>query len=226
MKIRRLLPSALSLIVLLGFSVFAQENQRAPGDGTSCSCSDKGAGCSTSASCPNGSAVCVCSDSGCTSYCVNNGGFAGEFPDNETLMSRLLSAKNKDIDAVLTKALGKQINFIPNKENFQIAYVGQPKNHWDILEFLAENGELKINGMNISTLKKIRGIFSADKVNLCTKNATVEALVNEIDFFTGNRYRVVSGNEKAKVTAELKGMNIEQMINAVQKSNQVQIKEN
>lgn len=226
MKIQRLLLPALSLIVLLGFSVFAQENQRAPVDGTSCSCSDKGAGCSTSASCPSGNAVCVCSDAGCTSYCVNGGGRAGEFPDNAILMSRLLSAGNKDIDGILTKALGKQINFTPHKDNFQIAYVGQPKNHWDILEFLADNGELKINGMNVGTVKKIRDIFSAAKVNLCTKNATVEALVNEIDFFTGNRYRVVSGNEKAKVVAELKGMSIEQIINAVQKSNQVEIKEN
>lgn len=224
MKIHKLL--ILVVFSLMSIAVAAQENNvPGAGGGTSCSCSDSTAKCSSSASCSNGNAVCVCSENGCTSYCINNNGAMGDFPDSKNLSSNLQKTDNKEIGVVLTKALGKTVSFVPYKADFRFDAQSQPADHWDVLQYLAQNGELKINNGDFATWKKIREIVNAGKVNFCTSNITVGALVNELSFFGGRKYQIVSGSPNEKLSADIKGLNIEGIINALEKHHQLLIEQ-
>ncbi|KAK0039238.1 hypothetical protein Bpfe_031327 [Biomphalaria pfeifferi] len=203
----------------------AQENNVPAAGGTSCSCSDPTAKCDSSANCPNANAICVCSENGCTSYCINNNGAMGDFPAPKNLSSILQKAGNKEIGVILTKALGKTVSFVPYKSDFGFDAQSPPADHWDVLQYLAQNGELKINNGDFGTWKKIREIVNAGKVNFCTSSITVGALVNELSFFGGRKYQVVSGNPNERLSADIKGLNIEGIINALEKHHQLLIEQ-
>jgi hypothetical protein len=224
MKINKLYLPSLFLIVLISCSVFAQEKvqDNAPGSGGNrCSCTDPVTKCSANITCLVGTPMCTCSSGGCTSYCSTGGG--GDFYDGKTLLAKLLSVSETEIASVLTKSTGRTVKFTPYKENFKIYYTAVPETHWEILEYLSQNGELTINGADYRMWKKIREIVLADKVNICLGNASVSSLVNELSFFTGRKYQIISGNPDAKVNIEIKEMTIEGIIESLQRNNQVVI---
>lgn len=225
MKINRLYLPSLFFIILISCSVFAQEKvqDNAPGGGgNSCSCADPVSKCTAGISCLSGRPTCVCTASGCTSYCSTGGG--GDFYDGKTLLANLLSVSETEIANVLSKSTGRTIKFTPYKENFKMYYTLIPETHWDILEYLSQNGELMIDGGDYRMWKKIREIVLSDKLNICLGNATVASLINELSFFTGRKYQIISGNPNSKVNIEIKGMTIDGIIESLQRNNQVEIR--
>lgn len=220
----------LCLIILISCSVFAQDKTTqnvlpGPGGGgpSTCSCSDPSSRCTASITCSSGNAICICSDSGCSSFCA--AGFAGEFPDGKTLLDRLQTVEESEIGSVLSKALGKTVSFKPYKENFRLDYATQPESHWSILEYLSQNGDLKINNVDYKAWKKLREIITTGKANFCTGNATIGTLVNELSFFAGKKYQIVSGNSNSKVNIDIKGLTVDGVIEALQKHYQLFIQQ-
>jgi len=209
----------LCLIILISCSVFAQDKTTqnllpGPGGGSSCYCSDPDSGCTAKISCTNGSAICICGGGGCSASCSS--GFAGEFPDGKTLLDRLQTVNENEVVGVLTKAIGKTVSFKPYKENFRFDYATQPESHWSILEYLSQNGDLKINEVDYKIWKRLREIVTSGKANFCTGNATIGTLVNELSFFAGKKYQV-AGNPNSKVNIEIKGLTVDGVIEALQK---------
>jgi hypothetical protein len=222
---KKLALPTLCLIILISCSAFAQDKiteDNAPPPSGACNCkNDSAPKCSASISCANGGAMCSCTEGGCNSYCAT--GAMGEFPDGKTLLGRLQAASENEISAILTKALGKKVSFTPYRENSKLDYAIQPKSHWSILEYLSQNGDLKINGVDYSVWNTFRNTITAGKGNFCVGNMTVERFVNEISFFSGKKYQVVSGNSNLKVDIPIKELTIDEVIETLQRQYQLSI---
>ena len=156
------------------------------------------------------------------SWCV--GRLAPTFPDMETLMTKLRASDASEYGAILSSALGKQITFTALDKNVQLGNLGSPRTHWDILEYLSQNGELKINGRGMEEWQKIRNVFAAEP-GFCNKNVSVGTLLNELTFFTGRRFTVAAGNADAKLNFELKGLSLAEILAALESANQIVVNE-
>lgn len=225
MKINKLCFPVFCLVFVLGISARAQEKTNLQNNlgegGGSCSCSDPTARCTASVTCPSGNAVCICSDTGCTSYCSGGGG--GENPEGRVLLSKLQTTEISEIGDVLGKAFGKTVTFTPfKKDKFSFDYNADDSvNYWDILEYLAQNGELKINRGDYQMWKKIRQIATSQKVSFCTGNASLGSLVGELSFFAGKKYKIVGGNPASKINIDIKGLNLDGIVEALQRHYQI-----
>lgn len=225
MNMKKLALPTLCLIILISCSAFAQDKiieDNAPPPSGNCACrNDSAPKCSANINCATGSAMCSCTEGGCSSYCAD--GAMGEFPDGKTLLGRLQAGGENEISVVLTKALGKRVSFSPYKDNSKLDYAIQPESHWSVLEYLSQNGNLKINGVDYTVWKTLRKTVTTGKVNFCVGNMTVERLVNEISFFSGKKYQVVSGNSNLKVDIAIKQLTIDEVIETLQRHYQLSI---
>lgn len=194
---------------------------------SSCSCSNSG--CSASQSCPDGYiAVCICSATGCSSSC-NRAQLELELSEN-VLATKLQNESAKSIGSVLSKAFGKFVTFEPTNSEFRFEYSKSNSltaSHWDILEYLAKNGSLKINGHDLEFWKGLRQtLLKGGEFTFCTGSAPVQMILAEISFITGRRYSIASGDPKAKISGAIKGSSLSEILEALSKSSQTTVVEN
>lgn len=206
-------------------STFAQSAELL--DASSCACSNSG--CSASQSCPDGYiAVCTCSATGCSSSCSSSG-FVAELSE-KILSENLRNESVKNFGKILSKAFGKVVTFEPTDTKFQFTYSGSDSltaSHWDILEYLAKNGNLKINGHNLDFWKGYRQtLLKGGEISFCTGNAPAELVLAEISFITGKKYSITSGNPKAKISGAIKGESLNEIILNLSRMAQITIVEN
>jgi hypothetical protein len=194
---------------------------------SSCSCSNSG--CSASQSCPDGYiAVCTCSATGCSSSC-NRAQLEIELSEN-VLATKLQNESAKNIGSVLSKAFGKFVTFEPTNPGFRFEYSKSNSltaSHWDILEYLARNGSLKINGHDLEFWRGLRQtLLKGGEFTFCTGSALAQMILAEISFITGRKFRITSGDPKAKVSVAVRGFSLSEILEALSKSSQTTIVEN
>lgn len=189
----------------------------------SCSCS--GNGCSASQTCPAGkSAVCVCSASGCSSSCQSGVDLPDAIPESD-----LQNTKVDEFSRVLSSAFGKTIRFTPAKDykspNFGSKQI--TSNNWEILENLSKNGKLTVNGHKIEFWKGIRKtLLEGGEFKICVGDASVLRVINEISFISGKRFTVLSGDVDKKLTGQIAGNNLYEVVESLRKVSGVTIAEN
>ncbi len=212
-KALRAVAVLLAAVAFLTIPVYSQSNL--PGPDTSCFCSVEGL-CSASQTCPDGYfAICNCSATGCTSYCSR---LAGAMDLSvESLTKKLQANPAEDLGSVLSKAFKRVVEFVPTSRNFKFDLKPADReraSHWDILQYLAENGDLKINGRDINFWLGVRrNMANGGEINLCTGPVAVRLIVDELSFLSGKHYSIVSGDTETKINGPFKGTMGEMLAN-------------
>lgn len=187
-------------------------------------CSCTGSGCSASQTCPAGKpAVCVCSVTGCSSSCQSR-----EIIQNGIPESDLQTTKVDEFSRVLSSVFGKTIRFTPAKDYKSLKFGSKPitSNNWDVLENLSKNGDLSINGHKIEFWKNIRKtLLEGGEFKICVGDASALRVINEISFISGKRFSVLSGNTDKKITGQIAGNNLSEVIESFRKVSGVTITE-
>ncbi len=212
------------VLVLFIWIVIGTENVSAQ---SSCSCSN--ATCSASQTCASGfTAVCTCSATGCSSHCAREGGIL-DFSES-SIASKLQNESIENIGKVLSKNFGKFVTFKPTNSEFKFEYSNSNSltaSHWDILEYLVKNGNLKINGHDLEFWKGYRQtLLKGGEFKLCVGSAPAQMVLNEISFITGRKYSISSGNPQTKIQGEIKGNSLGEILNNLSKQGQITIVEN
>lgn len=197
---------------------------------SSCSCSLPN-GCSQSQTCPAGYiAVCTCSATGCSAQCVKEDRPPIFDFSESSVASRLQNEPIENIGGFLSKTFGKIVTFEPTNSKFKFEYSSSDlstSTHWGILEYLAKNGILKINGHNLEFWQGLRRtLLKGGEFTFCTGSATSEMILGEISFITGKKYSIVSGNPKGKIQGEIKGNSLNEILDNLSKAGQITITEN
>lgn len=194
---------------------------------SSCSCSNST--CSASQSCPDGYiAVCSCAATGCSSVCNKEQPIL-DLVDENILDAKLRNESTKNLGEVLSKTLGKTITFSPADSKFRYEYSSSNSvtgSHWEILEYLANNGTLKINNHDIEFWKGLRHtLLKGGEFTFCTGNAPVEMLVGEISFITGRQYSIISNGTKTNISGAVSGKSLDELLGSLGKMSRTTIVE-
>jgi hypothetical protein len=191
----------------------------------SCSCSSTEGGCSASQSCPPGkSATCVCTSAGCSSSCSKT---TEEVLVDEGV-SRMANVKAGNIDNVLSYASGLNIKFTPANKNYKFSGLDISKTpSWVLLDELSQNGEVSINGQKVDFWKGVRKtLLEGGEFKLCSGGATANKVLNIVSFISGKRHLITSGDANAKITGQIEGNNLSEVLESLQKISGTTIAEN
>lgn len=212
------------IVLLFAFGFFGAISNFAQ---SSCACSNST--CSASQGCPEGYiAVCTCSATGCSSVCNKEEPIL-DLIDEPALDARLRNESAINFGELLSRALGKTITFEPKDSKFRYEYSisnSVTKSHWEILEYLASNGTLKINNHDIEFWKGLRRtLLEGGEFKFCTGNAPVEMLVGEISFITGRQYSIVSSGARTNISGAVSGKSLNELLTSLGKMSQTTIVE-
>ncbi|MCZ2391267.1 MAG: hypothetical protein LC113_09355 [Acidobacteria bacterium] len=130
---------------------------------------------------------------------------------------------------VLSKAFKKIVTFKPFDPDLKFEYSGENagrSTHWDILEYLAKNGDLKINGHDLAFWMGVRqNLLSGGGFKLCAGPVAARLIVDELSFLTGTRYSIISGDQNKKVTGPFEGSTISEITEKISRQANVVIAE-
>ncbi len=195
---------------------------------SACACSNSV--CSANQSCPSGYiAVCTCEATGCSSECKKESGgiIIPELPTENLIAQKLRETSVNSFAKVLSESFGKSISFEPTTDEFRFNYVSSKlveTSHWDILEYLDRNGELKINGHSVDFWKNRRNtLINGGEFAFCTSSISVNMLLREITFITGKRFSIISGDGNQKITGTIRGNILSEVIENLSKAGGVTI---
>jgi hypothetical protein len=145
-------------------------------------------------------------------------------------VSKLQKESVGNIGVYLSKTFGKIITFEPLNSKFKFEYLTSnvsTASHWEILEYLSKNGNLRINGHNLEFWQGLRQtLLKGGEFSFCTGSATSEMILGEISFITGKKYSIVSGNPNEKIQGEIKGNSLSEILENLSKSGKITIIEN
>lgn len=194
-----------------------------------CKCSAPGDAGHAKASCSAGSmALCTCSASACTSRCVTTTNDTAITFEALPIVESLRIAKLSDFSAMLSKSIGRKIEFTAN-EGFKFDYPAtkiSTSTHWDILDMIAPHGRLKIDGMTYDSWRSVRSnLQNGSEVIISTGGGNVQTLLNEISFISGKRYTITGGNASAVLTGQIKGKSIGELVQNLSTVGKVTISE-
>lgn len=190
----------------------------------SCSCSSTAGGCSASQSCPAGkSATCVCTSNGCSSSCSR-----GDVLPEGGGESRVTNTNAGNLDNVLSYVSGLNIKFTPTNKNYKFSGLDNFKSSSsDLLDELAQNGEVSINGQKADFWKGVRKtLLEGGEFRLCFGGATANKILNTVSFISGKRYLITSGDANREITGQIKGNNLSEVLESLQKISGTTIVEN
>ncbi|HWP52439.1 MAG TPA: hypothetical protein VNK07_00095, partial [Candidatus Binatia bacterium] len=147
-----------------------------------------------------------------------------------TLISKLQNQSAQNIQNILSKAFGKYVEFRPTKSDFTFEFsksANPADSHWEILEYLAEHGSLKINGYDYDFWKAMRQtLLKGGEFNICTGNAPAKMILAEISFITGKRFSFTAGDPNTKVSVILKGFSLSDILQNLSNASKTTIVEN
>lgn len=189
----------------------------------SCACSSTG--CTASQSCPAGkSAVCVCGGGSCGSSCS----ITDELPNNNRSAVKLEDANAENIGGVLSSIYGVNVQFKSTVKDYKFSdSKGLNASSWNLLEELSQNGELSINNQKIDFWKGIRKtLLEGGDLKICFGGATPQKILNVVSFISGKKYSITSGDAESKITGQVTGNNLSEIIASLQKTGGVTISEN
>ncbi|MBV6497257.1 MAG: hypothetical protein DYH05_08250 [Acidobacteria bacterium ACB1] len=141
-----------------------------------------------------------------------------------SLTKKLRLASPADYGPVLSKAFKKVVSFKTSDPKFRFDRAvadGAAGSHWDIVAYLAKNGELTINGHDLAFWTGIRqNLLSGGGFDLCAGPVPAKVIVDELSFISGTRYSIISGDPKTMVSGPFTGDTISELINTLdQKAN-------
>lgn len=197
---------------------------------TSCSCSNTT--CNASQTCPNGYiASCTCEATGCSSECKQGGGggIGPEFPMENLVSQNLENTSPSSFGKILSDTYDKSITFEPRDKNFRFDFKfskASEGSHWDIFEYLDQNGELKINGLDLEFWKNRRNtLINGGEFAFCSSSIPVNMVLREISFITGRRYEITSGDGNTKISGSVRGNILSEVLDSLSKAGSVTIVE-
>lgn len=225
MKIKTIRLVTLTFSIIAAFALSASAQSSLPGPGESCTCTEVGH-CSASQTCPDGyAAVCVCSATGCSSSCSKISGFMDL--SEASLVKKLEKESVDKFGSVLSKAFKKVVTFKAGDPNFKFDFPlthASKGSHWDVLEYLAKNGDLLINGHDIDFWKGVRqNLQSGGGFKLCAGPVSASLVVDELSFISGVRYSIVAGDPQTKVTGPFTGNTVSDIVNSISEQGKVTI---
>ena len=145
------------------------------------------------------------------------------------MKNKLSGESIKNFGKALSKAYGKSITFEPTNPKFKFEYVESNSltaSQWDVFEYLANNGDLKINNHDIEFWKGLRKtLLKGGEFSFCTSEAPAEMILAEISFIAGKKYSITSGDAKAKVSGAIKGNSLTEILENLSKASQTNITE-
>jgi hypothetical protein len=196
----------LTIMVFTSLYSYAQE---------SCTCSSTAGGCSASQTCPAGkSAVCTCSLTGCSSFCQRE-----EPILDRVSITKLGTATTGEIGGILSSISGMNVRFKPTIKGFRLSEAKRSKtSHWDLLEELSRNGELTINGQKLGFWKGMqKTLLEGGEFKICTGGASVQRILSMVSFISGKNYSISSGDANARITGQIEGNNLTEILEDLQK---------
>ena len=204
------------IIIASAGAVLAQE---------SCSCSAGNNGCTASRTCSAGwRAECTCSATGCSSQCVKLGEEENyRFFDNNSIVKSLRNTDAKNIGSVLSNTFSENISFEPTGKSFVFDFPKKDSiSHWEILEFLASKGNLKIHGYPLEFWQEMReSLLKGGELNICVGEASVANILKHVSFITGKKFTIVNGDEQAKIRGSVQGSNLDEFLQNLNKLGKV-----
>ncbi len=171
-------------------------------------------------------AVCMHVRYGCSSSC-NRINLDGDFTSSG-LESVLAEGSTEAITSYFRRTTGRLVTFIPSKKDSRLALpkaeAGQIS-QWDIFEYLAKHGQLKIQGHDLNYWKTIRSsLLKDDEFTICAGRA--DSALDQISFLSGKKFTILSGNASAKLDTPIKGNGVVGLIESLRKLSGVEISEN
>lgn len=198
---------------------------------TKCACESDDGSNSATQSCPVGYvALCTCSAFGTNGQCSKQDAGQPEGLSRAGLAKVIESSNAAIIAKNLSVAFGKQIRFVPNSTKFVLDKTEALKrtgSHWDLFDYLAAQGKLMINGVSLDYWESLRdNLIKGGSFKVCTGKASAQAILNEINFYAGTRYKIIAGDPLAQKDTQVKGNSLTELIDSFTTSRSVTISEN
>lgn len=192
----------------------------------SCSCSAYDDTCQASVTC-RGGCMAWCPTDGCVAQCLNDDGGGSGAEEGGTLRLvtlRLRGSSSRDVSAALARAVGRDVAFSPTTAGAPVDLDVENQPVWDALEILSQSGRIQIGGVEFSNIKKVRRtLLNNEPIALCAHGMTVRRFVNELRFMSGLDLQITSGNPKAIVNYNGRGVTLNDIVAQVSERTSAQI---
>lgn len=84
-----------------------------------------------------------------------------------------------------------------------------------------------INGVSLDYWESLRdNLIKGGSFKVCTGKASAQAILNEINFYAGTRYKIIAGDPLAQKDTQVKGNSLTELIDSFTTSRSVTISEN
>jgi hypothetical protein len=111
------------------------------------------------------------------------------------------------------------VRFVPATKNFRLSEAkGLKTSLWDKLEILSQNGELTINGQKLDFWKSQKTtLLEGGEFKICSGGASAQSILNMLSFISGKNLIITSGDPYSKITGQIEGNNLTELLESLQK---------
>ncbi len=121
---------------------------------------------------------------------------------------------------------GHRIEFKPTTKTFSFPSADKYRSHWDILEAIAKQGNLTIEGLPYKHWVATRdALLRGENFKICTGGAPVSLVLKNLAFLSGKKLSVVSGDKNQKVNS-VEGNGLKDLISKISTQASVSIVQN
>jgi hypothetical protein len=170
----------------------------------------------------------TCPD-GCTSLCGSNDMCYLSCRSDllyERINQKFVNKRGEEIAALLSTQTHKRIQFVPYSRNTRSRYSLEIKDDdiWNALNFLDRHGNVKVNGVDFDTLRKLRREMRAGrKVSVTFIGIPAKSAVDRLSFITGLRLHVKSGDDEKLVSMSLQQVTLTEIIDRISATTGVKV---
>lgn len=197
---------------------------------TTCSCETPDRICKDGRPCLGCKSSVTC-QGGCTAFCGTHD--ACYFScRNDILNARItvqfVKKTGTEIVAVLSERTHKTIEFVPFKGNLLAKYDYEIKNDdvFNILHFLYQRGDVKVNGMGFEKFEKIRNAMTKrKKMSVNFESIPVKDALARLSFLSRLSFRIKSGDGEKLLSLSLQKVTLGQIVSRITKDTGVKIEQ-
>lgn len=171
----------------------------------------------------------TCSQSGCTAICGSKDGCYAAC-GKDTLLTRftlnLINKDSKEVASALSERTGKQIEFVPRKQNGRFTLDIKGDDLWNAMDYLHQRGKLTVNGVDWERYRRLRkAALQGRKMSVDFNNMSVRDALAHLSFLTGKAYRVESGDAGQVISTSLRGITLTEILSRISEQTGVTIKQ-
>lgn len=170
----------------------------------------------------------TCPD-GCTAICsTNNACYFSCSTDmlDKRVKVKIMQQDGQHMASVLSKETGKNIEFVPDRNNIGKLYTYELKDSdiWPALEFLDRRGTVKINQIEFRTFRKIQiEMKSGRKFSVRFRGLPAQAVVSKLSFMSQLNLEIKSGDPATPVFVEVNEKSLRDILKEISNAAKVEI---